>query len=368
MNVQWLRSIGLLLTAFFFAIQVVGSTAADIRILPESTAELKFIGIFGNLEPVDGRKFANIAMQHDRAVVVMSSDGGSLIAGIEIGKAIRLKEFWTLVGANGRCASACGLAWLGGIRRLAHPTALVGFHAAYVTEGGETKETGAGNGVVGAYFNQLGLPQSVVIYLTSAPPDGMEWLPLEKARSMGIDLEIVGENAVANPAPTTVPDKHQPTTAAVPSLIKRVQGYDVFGFDLANMPLRNIGLDACEKSCQNDPSCNAYTFNTPNSLCFLKSSGYRVMGNPNAVAGYRAEIESKLVLSPITVIEKSDLPGGDYKSLGQIDFENCVSVCEADSQCAAFTFVRRQQTCWLKSSVPSTRRNRNAISGIKLRK
>jgi hypothetical protein len=58
-----------------------------------------------------------------------------LVAGIDIGKAIRLKDFETAVVSNKNsktiCASACALAWLGGTRRFMSATARIGFHAAY---------------------------------------------------------------------------------------------------------------------------------------------------------------------------------------------------------------------------------------------
>ena len=49
--------------------------------------------------------------------IVFNSDGGNLLAGIEIGKTIRLKSFATAVLDGLRCASACAFAWLGGSPR-----------------------------------------------------------------------------------------------------------------------------------------------------------------------------------------------------------------------------------------------------------
>lgn len=332
--------------------------------MPESTPDYAFISISGQFLPGDEKVFANIALQVSKGAVALSSPGGNVIAAIEIGKAIRIKEFSTLVGQNVECASACGLVWLAGNRRYVHPEARIGFHAAYETQSGQARESGVGNALVGAYLNQLGLPQSAIIYLTSSPPDDMQWLPLRDAKAYGIDLEIVDGSETAN-APPKTSESQSGTSVASP--LKQVTGYDVFGFDLPNMPLKGVTLPACNNACAAEPSCKAYTYNLPNSVCFLKGSGYRVIGNPNAVAGYKVEIEAKLILSPITVIEKTDLPGGDYKRLSGMDFETCVSACEADSQCAAFTFARRQQICWLKSSVPASSRNRSAISGVKLK-
>lgn len=168
------------------------SFAAEIKVDPESPKDFPAILVSGPIEDGDDKKFTALALDMDSAVVVFESPGGDLMAGLNIGRAIRLKEFFTAVDGGAECASACGLAWLGGIKRFAHPGARIGFHAAYIENNGQATETGAGNALVGAYLNQLALPQSAVVYLTSAPPHDMQWLPLLEARNYGIDLEIIG--------------------------------------------------------------------------------------------------------------------------------------------------------------------------------
>jgi hypothetical protein len=79
--------------------------------------------------------------------------GGSLIAGLQIGETIRLKNFSTLVPEGAQCASSCALAWLGGTRRLMGSLAQVGFHAAY--DGQTHQVTSSGNALVGAYLNKM---------------------------------------------------------------------------------------------------------------------------------------------------------------------------------------------------------------------
>jgi len=68
-------------------------------------------------------------------------------------------------------------------------TAKVGFHAAYVKAEGQAAVSSAANAVVGAYLNQIGLPTSAIIYITEAPPDGMQWLNFVDARRYGIDVQ-----------------------------------------------------------------------------------------------------------------------------------------------------------------------------------
>lgn len=300
---------------------------------------------------------SKIALEHDRAVVAFDSPGGNLLAGIGIGKAIRLKEFVTAVGEGDECASACGLAWLGGIKRLAHPKARIGFHAAYVEKEGQASESGSGNALVGAYLNQLGLPQSAIVYLTSAPPSGMQWLPLNEARSYGIDLEVFD--------PSTAASGNPPNKLSTASEMTRLSGFDVLGFDLPSMPLRDVSLENCEAACAAEPSCMAFTYNVPRRACFLKNSASRVLRNSIAVAGYRAELEDKMFISSMTILERTDLPGNDFQKLSISDFEQCLSTCEANPRCKAFTFVKRQSVCWLKDGVSPGLENRRAVSGVR---
>ena len=108
---------------------------------------------------------------------------------LEIGKAIRLKGFTTYVPDQTRCASACALAWLGGRARLMSRSASVGFHAAYTEQRGVKSVASAGNALVGAYLAYLGLPESAIIFVTSTPPDGVQWLNFADAEHYGIEVK-----------------------------------------------------------------------------------------------------------------------------------------------------------------------------------
>ncbi|WP_322868306.1 hypothetical protein U7859_02305 [Bradyrhizobium ottawaense] len=161
------------------------------------------IEVAGELIQGDEAKFIETAIKSADAIVVFHSAGGNLLAGIEIGKAIRLKGFSTLVPDNMHCASACALAWLAGRVRLMSDTARVGFHAVYTSEDGETRVSSAGNAIAGAYLNQLGIPMSAIIYITGAPPDSMQWLNFADAQRVGIEVKRLNltEDAKASQPP-----------------------------------------------------------------------------------------------------------------------------------------------------------------------
>jgi ATP-dependent protease ClpP protease subunit len=220
------------------------ATAAEMRLVPRAIPGVNYISVQGTFEFGDDQKFIQIALPLDKAIVAFNSDGGNLSAGLGIGRAIRLKEFTTLVPENSICASACGLAWLGGFERLVDDGAKVGFHAAYVTYNGESQETGMGNALAGAYLNQLGLTQSAIAYITEAAPQNMKWLTAEDAKSVGITMTVLASNAPEPAIPETKssPPPPSPEKELQLSAIKRIQSADIFGFDLPSMPLSDSTL------------------------------------------------------------------------------------------------------------------------------
>jgi hypothetical protein len=178
----------------------------DARPMSEDSS---LIVVQGNLEPGDEKKFIDVALSTSNAVVVLNSNGGSLVAGIEIGKAIRLKGFTTLVPSDAQCASACASAWLGGRVRAMSDGAKIGFHAASFKENGQI--TSAGNALVGAYLNQLALPTTAIIYISETPPGEIRWLTFADAEQQGIEvrkLEIPSgqkKNIITSPETSTNP-------------------------------------------------------------------------------------------------------------------------------------------------------------------
>lgn len=175
------------------------AAAADIsRQIGDDGIDL--ISVTGVLTEGDDAAFRKVAAQSERAVVVLNSEGGSVIAGIEIGRAIRLLGFATAVPPETLCASACALTWLAGSPRLLDDKSKLGFHAAYRVLDGKASESGVGNALVGAYLNQIGLPDNAIVYVTSAPPEGIEWLTADKAPTVGISYQqLRWENSAAPP-------------------------------------------------------------------------------------------------------------------------------------------------------------------------
>jgi hypothetical protein len=164
------------------------ANAASIVVLPLGQNKPSLVVITGTIDLADKDEFLRKIAPLQSAIVSFSSDGGSLVAGLQIGETIRLKNFLTLVPDLARCASSCALAWLGGTTRFMGSRAQVGFHAAY--DGQTNQVTSSGNALVGAYLNKIGLPYSAVVYITSASPDSITWLSKPDAEKLGIEVSL----------------------------------------------------------------------------------------------------------------------------------------------------------------------------------
>ena len=185
------------------------------------------ITLQGQIELGDEKKFVNAMLPYTDGTVILSSLGGSLFAGIEIGKAIRLKGFTTIVPDGITCASACALAWLGGRVRGMGIVSKIGFHASYLRGSGQV--TSSGNALVGAYLSQLGLSSSAIVYLTKAPPSELQWLSEADAGRLGITVSLIDSKkfsaalepkVVPPPSPTTALPALSPRTEPTPTVIK----------------------------------------------------------------------------------------------------------------------------------------------------
>jgi hypothetical protein len=192
---------------FFLAIALLTActsfpaVAAKISVTLQASGRPTLVTVEGVLTASDGDQFIVKTAPLQTAIVILDSDGGSLVAGLQIGEAIRQKKFSTTVATGRRCASACALAWLAGVPRFIGADGKIGFHAAYHSDSG--RETGVGNALVGAYLTRLGLSYAAVVYITEAAPHEMTWLSITDAVSRGIQVSLsnppIPNNAVAIP-------------------------------------------------------------------------------------------------------------------------------------------------------------------------
>jgi hypothetical protein len=203
--------------------------AAEIAI-GHAQAGTPYIGIVGDIESGDDRKFIALATQMESGPVILASEGGSVVAAIKIGEAIRLKGYPTFVPEKIPCNSACALIWLAGSPRMLSPSTRIGFHAGSVTTSGAERESGAANAIIGRYLTLLGLSERAILFATLAPPNKLNFLDAGTLAASGIDAEIIDAATNGNPAdeaataspPTPHPAPDTASAVMETSVLKRV--------------------------------------------------------------------------------------------------------------------------------------------------
>ncbi|MDO9416208.1 PAN domain-containing protein [Pararhizobium sp.] len=297
-----------------FLIHCPQASAAEINVV-DGGQTWKIITVSGELVDGDDKKFKNIAIAIDEAIVLLEGPGGQTVAGMEIGRTIAIKQYITGVPEKTVCASACGLIWLAGNKRFMTPTSMIGFHASYSTEGGRTDVSSVGNALVGSYLQQLRLADKVIVYATETGPTSMRWLTPQDAKSIGLEVTLLEDEPVKPSAGTSQTPVNEAETDATlderGSEVARlepeaetfipgeeveepaqsdwtiVQNSDLPGSDLPGMPLPASSAMQCQQHCQSNASCVAFTFNNDYKACFLKDSAVVSYQFTGAISGYR---------------------------------------------------------------------------------
>ena len=163
------KLVAAVLLAYFLGLPATSGDAARIEVFHGDFDTPTTIFVTGELIFGDDERFINRIVDIDDGIVIFDSPGGNMVAGLEIGRAIRIKGFATLVPDDYECASACALSWLGGRVRYLAASGRVGFHAAYALEADGLRERGAPNAMIGAYLNWLGLTGDAIFYVTNQP-------------------------------------------------------------------------------------------------------------------------------------------------------------------------------------------------------
>jgi hypothetical protein len=72
-------------------------SAAIVSDVSSSDPSVGIITLVGEMQERDGESFARTAVKYSRAIVIFSSPGGKLFAGLQIGQVIRSRGFTTIV-------------------------------------------------------------------------------------------------------------------------------------------------------------------------------------------------------------------------------------------------------------------------------
>ncbi len=156
-----------------------------------------------------------------KAPLIFNSDGGDLLAAMELGQWIRANQLNTRVGAikpnkaansaaantvdlaPGRCLSACVLSFMGGVSRSVDAADVIGFHGLVLAKSisttdpatsnaptGDLEKAKAAMNAIGRYIESMGGDRRMVDFMLFAKGEQFQRIPLDAARQLGIDNQI----------------------------------------------------------------------------------------------------------------------------------------------------------------------------------
>jgi hypothetical protein len=197
----WITTMLKTITAGLLALlaAMTHANAADITVGKFKDSENSYVKVWGEIVDGDGKKFADALNDVSVKGVLLNSNGGSFEDGMAMAKLVYERKLWTSVRKNWECESMCAIIWIAGTVRYYGPKTKIGFHGVStsweVNEGNGRKGRkyepySAGNALVGAFFNQLGLWDIAIVALTSAKHDSMFWLNTKRLEELGIKATL----------------------------------------------------------------------------------------------------------------------------------------------------------------------------------
>lgn len=259
-------------TRLFALLAVLGFAAsveaADITL---NTNASPIILISGYINDDDGKNFANLVQHYPSALVMLNSPGGRTLAAMQIGRKVRSMGLATVVGPRNTCASACGLIWLSGESRYVYGTSNIGFHATFVRQDDASQVSAVGNALVGSYLREMGYSDDVIVYASTALPEGMQWLSRQDAERLSIGYTVLPELMTKQypefriPIPEPAPRK----VVSQPHWFY-FTGYFYIGDNLNKKTVIVEEISGCRELCEKAVQCVAFSFNLQDKQCFLK--------------------------------------------------------------------------------------------------
>ncbi|WAJ27799.1 PAN domain-containing protein [Antarcticirhabdus aurantiaca] len=357
----------------------------------------------------DATRLVEKARETGATLVTFHSPGSNVDAAKRFGRMIRALGLSTLQIRQADCASACALAFLGGVNRFAQ-TGAIGVHQSSLapTTGMSTAEAvsaiQAGTADLMGYMTEMGVDPGLLQLSLTIDSGDMRYLTAAEMRryqvTTGEDDEA-GASAwapsraapLAPAAPDSGPAEPPSASASLssppsstidsdparPDRMALYRGLDFVGRDIGMTSVADA--PACAIACVTDASCRAFTFNTMTPMhrgpnCFLKSSQGQLDGNSAAISSrLLSRMEPDAItysfgaIDPNTGIYRNvDIPGHDLSRRPQPDAFtefDCRLACVNEAACAAFTFVPQTKQCWLKAAVGRSRTMVGAVTGAK---
>ena len=133
-------------------------------------------------------------------------------------------------------------------------------------------------------------------------------------------------------------------------------GYDRPGGDLTTVRIASGLAEECAVACADNDECRAYTFNTTDNVCYLKSAVTLAVQRASTVSGLIDRHRER----------NYDRSGHDLRTLTSIpDGATCARRCAGEAKCSSYTYQASDRRCWLKTGTPRPGQVTGVESGVK---
>jgi hypothetical protein len=163
--------------------------------------------------------------------------------------------------------------------------------------------------------------------------------------------------------------------AGLPAGALAQSGYDRRGGDYLKFEIRSGDPTVCAARCEREGRCRAWSFSYPRTenalaICWLKNRIPPRREDKCCVSGVRGAGVIEPRKGPLEF--SIDRYGGDYRYF-EVEPDptgaTCKTVCEDESKCRAWTYVRpgyigASARCYLKSRITRPRHKPCCISGV----
>jgi len=197
---------------------LVGASSADALTYDRQTSAegVRFLVVSGEFGPDDRLdEFVKAITEHDAIAVTFDSPGGNLYSAMEHGRVLRALRVDTLQVRNLLCASACSLAFLGGVRRYAQPGSIA-VHRSFFTEeyeGGRDQavaDTQAITGDVLAYLKEMDVDTELLQLAFQYDSSDMRFLSGSEMARMRVTTEADGSSSTPPRTSRSAPPREDP--------------------------------------------------------------------------------------------------------------------------------------------------------------
>jgi len=178
--------------------------SAQLRLSPGNGKDAVMVDLVGEMEPSDGPALKRLIEPYISGANMMrsislNSDGGDLMAALQIGRLLRGLEFDTIIYDRSRCLSSCVFLLAAGTVKTVPGNNLVGIHRPFGTATGPMSREEAARryrnwtAQINAYFDEMNIPRRLAEVMLSVPPEHMRMLSFEEAMEFG----LAGKDPVA---------------------------------------------------------------------------------------------------------------------------------------------------------------------------